>query len=156
MGHNSASFGAAAQRRCSIPVPFFYNFRVENGSIRMDGGWKRYAVTPEDYRIHAHQNVTEPLRIIHNGPAPTTYPYEFEHYPDLQHGQKFSLSETQLDIWIEKVLSRPVNEGNSLLMGSLLDAQAYAMEKSKEAGLRCPCHVQKTATPSRATVFEIV
>ena len=151
----STAFRAAATRRHSIPVPFFYNFRAENGTIRMDAGWKRIPVTAEDYRIHNRENVTGHLRIIHGGPAPTTYPFEFEHYPDLKHGQKFSLTREKLETWIDKTVVHEVNEGTALLYQSLIDAREYAYKKAIEAGLIQPEKV-KTAAPQKTAVYEIV
>lgn len=104
-------------------IPYFLNFREENGSFKLDAGWKKYPISREDYFQH-----------IFDLDEDAPYPYRFEHFHEVKGGQSFSLSDQQLGFWRDAAAAQPDNRVNRLLLNSLQSAFEY-MEGFKEKTL---------------------
>lgn len=104
-------------------IPYFLNFREENGSFKMDAGWKKCPISQQDYFEHIFDlDDDEP------------YPYRFEHFHEIRGGQPFTLSEQQLGFWRDAAAAQPDNRVNKLLLTALQSAFDY-MEGFKERTL---------------------
>lgn len=100
-------------------IPYFLNFREEDGRFRVDAAWKKIPVTHREYAEHI-------LDLDDDAP----YPYRFEHFHEAHGGRKFSLTDQQLEFWRDAALAQPRNHVNDLLSVALNSAFDY-MQKFK-------------------------
>lgn len=104
-------------------IPYFLNFREENGSFRLDAGWKKYPISRQDYFQH-----------IFDMDDDEPYPYRFEHFHEIRGGETFTLSDQQLGFWRDATAAQPSNRVNQLLLDALQSASDY-MQNFKEKTL---------------------
>ena len=122
---SKGDFAAARRVHYSVAIPYFYNFRSDDGKITMEVSWKKNRLDEHDYREHRSQNCSLSLAMQNVAAETAIFPYRYEHFSDLPQGQRFTISADQLENWLYAAEDRPVNEANSLLVAALQNAVDY-------------------------------
>ena len=95
-------------------IPYFLNFREEDGSFKADAGWKKIPISRQDHMAHL-------LDMDDDAP----YPYRFEYFHEVRGGKGFTLTDQQLGFWRDAAAAQPSNKVNDMLLASLNSAFDY-------------------------------